>query len=248
MSITLITFILLAIFLGAFIRTYFGFGEALISMPLLAIIGLDINSSISIIGLAGLTVAIFNILSELKHIKYKILSLMLCSSIIGIPIGIYILHHFNTAIIQIFLALFLLLYGTYAFCKRQFFKNNRKLVLQSPYWSTIAGIISGILGSLYNSHGVPIVIYATLSKWPIKTFKSTLQAHFLLTAIFVVIGQASGNVWTDKTIPIYLMSLPFLLLATIIGRYLTIKTPAHHFEKWVYLLMAALGLLLLFSI
>ena len=159
MSITLITFILLAIFLGAFIRTYFGFGEALISMPLLAIIGLDINSSISIIGLAGLTVAIFNILSELKHIKYKILSLMLCSSIIGIPIGIYILHHFNTAIIQVFLALFLLLYGTYAFCKRQFFKNNRKLVLQSPYWSTIAGIISGILGSLYNSHGVPIVIY-----------------------------------------------------------------------------------------
>lgn len=173
---------------------------------------------------------------------------MLCSSIIGIPIGIYILHHFNTAIIQIFLALFLLLYGTYAFCKRQFFKSNRKLVLKSPYWSTIAGIISGILGSLYNSHGVSIVIYATLSKWPIKTFKSTLQAHFLLTAIFVVIGQASGNLWTTKTIPIYLMSLPLLLLATIIGRYLTIKTPAHHFEKWVYLLIVALGLLLLVSI
>ncbi|MEB5701892.1 hypothetical protein MWR26_12690, partial [Staphylococcus saprophyticus] len=37
-------------------RTYFGFGEALVSMPLLTLIGLDIHTSVSVIGLAGILV------------------------------------------------------------------------------------------------------------------------------------------------------------------------------------------------
>ncbi|MFQ3906256.1 hypothetical protein ABLV94_13995 [Staphylococcus sp. Mo2-7] len=51
MDITIFIFILLAIFLGALVRTYFGFGEALISMPLLALIGLDIKTAISLVGI-----------------------------------------------------------------------------------------------------------------------------------------------------------------------------------------------------
>lgn len=53
--------ILFAIFLGGLVRTYFGFGEALVSMPLLTLIGLDIHTSVSVIGLAGILVASFNI-------------------------------------------------------------------------------------------------------------------------------------------------------------------------------------------
>ncbi|PUZ34645.1 sulfite exporter TauE/SafE family protein, partial [Staphylococcus cohnii] len=52
-----LVYILISIFLGGLVRTYFGFGEALVSMPLLALIGLNLHTSISLVGLAGLTVA-----------------------------------------------------------------------------------------------------------------------------------------------------------------------------------------------
>lgn len=52
---------LLAIFLGGLVRTYFGFGEALISMPLLALIGLETHTTISLVGLAGLFLSLIHI-------------------------------------------------------------------------------------------------------------------------------------------------------------------------------------------
>lgn len=247
MDFLFLIYILLAIFLGALVRSYFGFGEALVSMPLLSIIGLDFNSSISIVGLAGLCVAIFYTISGFKNIKLYPLVIMLTSSIIGIPIGIFILHNFDTNKIQEILAIFLILYGFLKLIKNMFFKNTRNFKFLSPIWSSLAGVISGILGSLYNTHGVPIVIYATLSKWKTKEFQNTIQAHFLFTSIFVVLGQATGNVWTDKTIPIFLITLPFLITATFIGKKLAKKTSNHNFENWIYLLIGILGILLFIS-
>ncbi|MBM6628758.1 sulfite exporter TauE/SafE family protein [Mammaliicoccus vitulinus] len=247
MDISHIILILLIIFLGALIRSYFGFGEALVSMPLLSILGLDLNSSISIIGLAGLVVALIYTTKEFENINYNALIIMLVSSLIGVPIGIYILNHFNINVIQKLLAVALILYGFTTFFKRLFFKFQNKIELESKFWTALAGLISGILGSLYNTHGVPIVIYGAMSKYDLKDFKNTIQAHFLLTSIFVVLGQATGNIWTNDTLPIFFMSMPFLIIATYLGKYLVNKTSNHNFEIWVFLMIAILGSLMLYT-
>ncbi|MGW7862975.1 sulfite exporter TauE/SafE family protein [Staphylococcus xylosus] len=238
---------LFAIFLGGLVRTYFGFGEALISMPLLALIGLETPAAISVVGLAGLFVASLNIFSGYRNIKYNVLFLMLVGSLVGIPIGIWILRYFNTNIVQMMLGGFLIMYGTYSLCKFLFFNNRIRVVLKSNIWSGITGIVSGILGSLYNSHGVPVVIYGTLSRWHIKDFRSTIQAHFFLTAIFVVMGQGFGGIWTEQTMPLFLLSLPCLIISVIIGKYLSKLTTYNHFEKWLYLFIVILGALILIT-
>lgn len=247
MDISHIILILLIIFLGAIIRSYFGFGEALVSMPLLSILGLDLNSSISIIGLAGLAVALIYTTKEFKNINYNALIIMLVSSLIGVPIGIYILNHFDINVIQKLLAIALILYGFSTFFKRIFFKFQNKIELESKLWTVLAGLISGILGSLYNTHGVPIVIYSAMSKYDLKDFKNTIQAHFLLTSIFVVLGQATGNIWTNKTLPIFFISIPLLIIATYLGKHLENKTSNQNFEIWVFLMIAILGILMLYT-
>ena len=102
-------------------------------------------------------------------------------------------------------------------------------------------MISGVLGSLYNSHGVPVVIYGTMAPWHIKDFRSTIQAHFLITAIFVVIGQASGGIWTSQTVSLFLLSIPCLIISVVVGKYLINHTTYHNFEKWIYLFIIILG-------
>ncbi|ATH59042.1 MULTISPECIES: sulfite exporter TauE/SafE family protein [Staphylococcus] len=243
-----IVFVLIAIFLGGLVRSYFGFGEALISMPLLAIIGLDTHTAISTIGLAGLFVASLNIFYDFKTIKYKVLCKMLIGSLLGIPIGIWCLRHFEAGNVQFMLGIFLILYGIYALARTLYFKNYAHIILKSKIWAFITGIVSGMLGSLYNSHGVPVVIYGTMTRWGIKAFKSTVQAHFLITAIFVVIGQITGGIWTSQTLSLFLLSIPCLIISVMIGKYLSYVTTPHNFEKWIYVFLVLLGILMLFVV
>src|SRR5699024_606951 len=240
-----LVYILISIFLGGLVRAYFGFGEALVSMPLLALIGLNLHTSISLVGLAGLTVASLNICLDYRNVKIKVLLLMWLGNILGIQLGILILQYIATSFIQIMLGLFLILYGIYAFGKITFFKNRYNIILKSNIWPSLTGMISGVLGSLYNSHGVPVVIYGTMAPWHIKDFRSTIQAHFLITAIFVVIGQASGGIWTSQTVSLFLLSIPCLIISVVVGKYLINHTTYHNFEKWIYLFIIILGFLLL---
>src|SRR5699024_1826960 len=117
-----LVYILISIFLGGLVRTYFVFGEALVSMPLLALIGVNLNQSMSWVRLEGLTVVRLNIYLDYRNIKIKVVLFVLLGSLLGIPLGILILQYIATAFIQIMLRLFLILYGIYAFGQITFFK------------------------------------------------------------------------------------------------------------------------------
>src|SRR5699024_4798526 len=152
-------------------------------------IGLDTHTAISTIGLAGLFVASLNIFYDFKTIKYKDLCKMLIGSLLGIPIGIWCLRHFEAVNVQFMLVIFLFIYGIYPLERTHYVKNYDHIILKAKIWSFITGIVSGVLGSLYNSRGVRVVISGTMTRWGIKAFRSTVQADFLITAIFVVVGQ-----------------------------------------------------------
>src|SRR5699024_11623397 len=104
-------------------------------------IGIHLHASISLLGLAGLTVASLNILLDYRNIKIKVLLLMLLGSLLGIPLGILILQYIATSFIQIMLGLFLILYGIYASGKITFFKNRYNIILKSNIWPSLTGMI-----------------------------------------------------------------------------------------------------------
>lgn len=77
-----------AIFVGALMRATFGFGEAIVSMPLLAMLPIDLHTAISLLGLAGLTVALFTVVKGWRHIDRSTLVRLAIGTIIGIPVGL----------------------------------------------------------------------------------------------------------------------------------------------------------------
>src|SRR5699024_11943657 len=117
------------------VRSYFGFGEALISMPLLAIIGLDTHTAISTIGLAGLFVASLNIFYDFKTIKYKVLCKMLIGSLLVIPIGIWCFRHFEACNVIFMIGIYLILYGIYALARCSDFYYCANIILKCIFLS-----------------------------------------------------------------------------------------------------------------
>jgi uncharacterized protein len=247
LTVTIITLAVIAVFVGALMRTMFGFGEAIVSMPLLALLPIPIDTSVSLIGLAGLTVAALTVVGGWRHIERPVLIRLAISTVIGVPVGLVMIHLTPATIITTGLGVFLVAYGGYSMIKKKLFKAIDHPLLNSRGWVLPFGFASGALGSAYNFNGVPVAVYGTLRQWNPDRFRGTLQAHFLISGVLVVTGQALGGLWTINTLILYGYSIPAILLATLLGVYINKRIPAKRFESYLFLIIILLGVLLLIT-
>ena len=198
-----------SILLGAMVRIVFGFGEALVTMPLLALLNLDFKLSISVVAIVGLLVAFPVFIRSRGNLDWSIIKRLLIGSIIGTPIGIIIVKWANEDVIIKFLGVFILLYG--AINLINYYKNIYQVKLNIPkFYDYIAGIVSGVLGSAYNSHGVPIIIYGTLKKWHVTDLKNFTSTLFI-TGCFIVFSHGVSGFWSISLWYLLLAILPLLI-------------------------------------
>ncbi|GGD98269.1 sulfite exporter TauE/SafE family protein [Paenibacillus nasutitermitis] len=244
MTITLIVLVVAAVFVGALMRAMFGFGEAIVSMPLLALLPVPLQTSVSLIGLAGLTVALLTVFSGWRHIEPPVLLRLAVSAILGIPVGLVLLHYTPAIVITSGLGIFLIAYGCYCLIKKTLFRTVERPLLNGRGWVLPFGFASGVLGSAYNFNGVPVVVYGTLRRWNPDRFRGTLQAHFLISGVLVVAGHALGGLWTNDAFIYYAYSLPAIAGATVLGVFFNKRIPAEKFERYLFIIIVVLGILL----
>ena len=234
----LVTLVVLAVFVGALTRATFGFGEAVVSMPLLALLPVGLHTAASLIGLAGLTVAALSLAARSRDVDRHAFVRLSIGTVLGIPLGIALILLVPAAVTSTVLGAILVGYGAYSL------SPSKPLPRTAPGWAYPTGVLAGALGSAYNFNGVPVVVFGTLRRWPPGRFRGTLQAHFLFSGVLVVAGQALGGVWTPELPKLFALSLPAIGLATWVGHRLHARIPAHRFERYVYLLVLVLGLVL----
>ena len=229
----------LAVLAGALTRATFGFGEAVVSMPLLALLPLGLHTAASLVGLAGLTVAARSMLSRSRRVDWRALARLSAGTVVGIPLGIALLRYLPAAAVTAALGGFLLLYGAYGLLPAMP-RGQAGLA-----WAYPAGLAAGALGSAYNFSGVPVVVFGTLRGWDPGTFRGTLQALFLGAGVRVVTSQAVGGIWTAGVPWLFAACLPAIGAATWGGHWLHRRIPAGRFARYVYVLVLALGAVLL---
>ncbi|MCT3400827.1 sulfite exporter TauE/SafE family protein [Lentilactobacillus hilgardii] len=234
--------VLIALF-GALVRTVFGFGEALVTMPLLALISFDLNTSVALIGALGLIVALPGAIRYRVHINVAIVRRLVIGSILGVPVGIFLIKYVDKTIIMRILSVFLMVYGSYCLIRIYRQKTNKPR-FQSLFFDYVAGVISGVMGSAYNSHGVPIVVYGTLKKLPVMELRGILQAHFLCVGILVVASQAIAGFWSMEVFELLAIVTPLLFLVIPFGNWLTDHIDNALMIKYVYGLLIVFGMML----
>ncbi|SEG72111.1 sulfite exporter TauE/SafE family protein [Paenibacillus sp. UNC499MF] len=245
MTLSLIVLVVAAVFVGAFMKSVFGFGEAIVSMPLLALLPVPLQTSVSLIGLAGLTVALLTVFGGWRHVERPVLIRLAVSTIIGIPFGLILLHLVPAIVITSALGVFLMIFGCYSLLKKMLSQKIGQPLLNNRGWVLPFGFASGVLGSAYNFNGVPVVVYGTLRRWNPDRFRGTLQAHFLISGLLVVTGHALGGLWTPDALVLYAYSLPAILAATGLGVVLNKRISAEKFERYLFMMIIALGILLI---
>lgn len=235
---TLHLFLVLSIlFLAALIRSTIGFGDALLAMPMLALL-MDIQTATPVAGFLGVVLGATMLTRIWREVDLRSTWQLTLSSFIGIPIGIYLLKEAPEGLIKGILAVILILFGAYNLIQPNLphLKNEK--------FSYLAGFIAGILGGAYNTNGPPIIIYGMLSKWQPERFRATLQGCFLPTALMIMVAQAASGLWTTTVLKYFAYSFPLILLAVFLGNLLAKRIPRGAFDRVVYGILILMGILL----
>ncbi len=228
----------LVVFLAITVQSAAGFGMALVSMPLL--VGLiGIRTASPLVSLVGITAELF-LLYRFRHaLNFTAVKRLSLASMLGIPLGIYVLREVDAKLITTLLGIVIAGYALYAL------SSPRLPKLTHVGWAYGAGFLGGLLSGAYNTSGPPVIIYGTCRRWQSASFKGNLQAYFLLNTIFtltahIISGNVTAVVWQN-----YLWSLPAIGLGLLVGNQLDKHLNPAQFRNAVLLLLIVLGIRLM---
>jgi uncharacterized membrane protein YfcA len=230
-------FVVCCIFFATFVSATFGFGTALISMPLMALI-IDIKTATPLAGMVGATVSILILLTHWRNVHFSSSWRLLIAAFFGIILGVYLLKSGSNYWLKFVLALVIILFSLYKLI------SPGKIELKSDRLSYLFGLIAGILGGAFHMNGPPVIIYGSLRHWTPSQFRATLQSFFLPAGLLALAGQYKTGLWTGEVLTLYTYCLPLVFLNVLIGNRLHKKIPEGRFDTYVYLLLTGIGTLL----
>lgn len=243
LSYSLIILIVGAVFLGSLMRSTFGFGDSVVSMPLLALLPIPFSTSVALVGLVGCTVALISLFSGWKEIDRTIILKLSLSTIFGVPAGLILVRFAEKRVISFILGILLILYSVYSLTGSKNHQLKLQKTLRNTHYSIPFGFASGMLGSAYNMNGIPIVLYGTMSQWSPNMFKDTLQGHFLFSSLLIVASHFFSGFWTMELGAYFIFSLPGVILAIFLGNYLYARIKIEKFKKSVLVAIFLLGVI-----
>lgn len=233
--------IALVLFAAALTRSTFGFGEALVAMPLLTLI-VDIRVAAALVAMTSIVNAVAILSTSWQTIQWRPARRLVLSAMLGIPLGVFALVSVPVIVVKAVLAVLVISFAVYNLWHPELCR------IKSDGPAYIFGGIAGVLGGAYNTMGPPLVIFGTLRRWPADQFRSTLQAVFLPGSLFVVANHIAYRVWNAEVLRCFLVSLPFILIATVLGHYFNERLGGPRFARLVYVVLLVIGTMLLITV
>lgn len=230
--------VLAVVFVATLIRSAFGFGEALIAVPLLALL-IPVGEAVPLATLLSITVASIVLVQDWQQVHFRIASVLVLSTLFGIPLGLLLLTMVEEAIVKAILAISIIGFAWYCLAGRG------RLELQNDRLALLFGFVAGIFGGAYGMNGPPLVIYGSLRRWTPAHFRATLQGYFLPASIVGLFGYWWAGLWVRDVTRFYLVSLPVALAAIVIGRWLNRRMRADSFIVYVHVGLIVVGSVLL---
>ena len=231
-------FIIFVLFIATLIRSVFGFGEALLAVPLLALV-MPVGVAAPLAVLVSITIAFLILVQDWRLVHVRDAGWLVLSTLFGIPLGLVLLRTAPESIVKMILAVIIIAFSVYSLT------GGRTRELTDDRFAWFFGFQAGVLGGAYGMNGPPLAIYGALRRWPPAHFRATLQGYFLPASVAGMVGYAFAGLWTPAVNRFYLVSLPGVVIAIFLGRTLNRRLRGRPFISYVYLGLAAIGLILL---
>jgi uncharacterized membrane protein YfcA len=230
--------VLAVLFLATLIRSAFGFGEALVAVPLLSLL-IPVEVAAPVAALVSITVAGVVVLQDWRLIHLGSARRLFISTCLGIPLGLLMLTSVSEGIVKAVLAIVIIGFSSHRLASRSQF------VLSDDRLAWLFGFSAGVLGGAYGMNGPPLVIYGALRRWTPEHFRATLQGYFLPASLVGMGGYWLAGLWVSAVTRYYLWSLPVVMVAIYLGRGVNRRLNGRSFLLYVHVGLVVIGTVLL---
>jgi uncharacterized protein len=193
----------IVIALASFVMGLTGFGIALVAMAFLP----WVMSPVTAIVLLTLYALVFSIVVvvQLRHdLVPRALIDLLVGTVIGAPLGVWVLASLPVSAINRLIGLVLILVVVMEF------RGGLPTRLPGRGWGLGAGFLAGLAGGAVGTPGPPVIVYATTQGWGPRTMKANTMAFFVVNQGVIL----AGYWWTDLlTRDVLLVSAAYALPA-----------------------------------
>src|SRR5262245_37082520 len=234
----LTAWVLAVVFVATLVRSAFGFGEALVAVPLLALL-VPVEVAAPRAVLVSITVAAVVVLQDWHEVHFGSAWRLVLSSLLGIPLGLLLLTAVPAPAVKAVLAVVIIAFSGFCLARR----TPPELPDDRLAW--LFGFAAGVLGGAYGMNGPPLVGYGTLRRWPAGRFRATLQGYFLPASLVGMAGYWLAGLWVPAVTRYYLLSLPVAGASIVLGRALNRRLAGDSFLRYVHLALIVIGMTLL---
>ncbi len=226
------------IFLATLVRSTFGFGEALVSVPLLALV-IPVQIAVPLATLLSITVAGLILAQDWRHVHARSAWWLVLPTLLGIPLGLLVLAEVSPPVVKVAMATIIIAFSCYCLFGRW------KPQLTDDRFAWLFGFGAGVLGGAYGMNAPPLVVYAAMRGWAPEQFRATLQGYFLPASAAGLLGFWAAGLWTHDVTRYYFWALVPAAIAVLIGRAANRRMHPQTFVRYVHLGLIAIGILLL---
>jgi uncharacterized membrane protein YfcA len=233
-------YVLLVVFVATLIRSALGFGEALLAVPLLVLrIPLEIAAPLAV--LISITIAFLVVAQDWRKVHVRSTGWLIFATLFGIPLGLLLLTSSHQRVVKAGLAVVIIAFAAYSLIG----DKPPELKADSVPWLLGCGLAAGVLGGAYGMNGPPLAIYGAMRRWSAQQFRATLQGYFLPASVIGVTGYWLKGLWVPAVTHYFLLSLPVVVPAILLGKQVNHRLRGETFLRYVYAGLAVIGVVLL---
>lgn len=231
--------VLAIVFCAVVGRATFGFGEALVAMPVVTLLlGLEVSRPYLAI------IAIFNgiaiLAGHFRHLRFRSALPLVFAAAFGIALAMWLLRDMSAyeSLVKAILGIIIITFSLFKLL------HPERFHLSTDRTALGFGFVAGMLAGAYNTPGPPIVVYGTLRRWTADQFRATFQGFALPCTTIVVIGHGIAGTITRPVLWMVVVSLPVCAVAIVVGRWLSRYIKESRFSQILYILLLGMGVFL----
>jgi uncharacterized membrane protein YfcA len=239
MTLDIVVYAALVLFLAYLVRGIAGFGSGLIAVPLLTLVApvplvVPLVVSLDYIGSASQG------LKNRQHIAWKEQLVLLPFMLVGIGGGLLVLRVMSTAVLEKVLGGFVLVYAIYQLLPLPALGGSRR-------FAAVCGCLGGLVGTLFGTGGPFYVMYLKLRDLDKSVFRATFAINFLIDGAIRLVSYALIGLWGWQLLIHLLVALPIVGAGLYLGGRLQTGFSQQAFVRFVSLLLLCSGAVLLFK-
>lgn len=222
------------------VQSAFGFGAALISIPLLTLV-LPITQITPLLAMLSMLLSIAILRTNWRSINRDITWRILLGASIGVPIGIAFLVYVNEGVVKMVLGTVVVLASLNGLLSL----TPSTPMPASAIWPF--GLVIGILGAAYNLMGGPLVLCLQWARLKMEEFRATIHGISLLLNVVILFFFAASGLLSKATLINFSAGLIPMIIGGFLGNIVVKKVNAEQFQKIVYAVLLLMGFSLIIS-